>query len=75
MDATRNGAWFMPSARSEEAHSIQISLTAIAPPAASRGHDLYLWRRASSTFSNAFSLKETWEQLRIRSPLVTWSKV
>ncbi|XP_020880631.1 uncharacterized protein LOC110228240 [Arabidopsis lyrata subsp. lyrata] len=74
-EAARNGEWRMPGARSENQQQLMITLTTITPPNISNGQDIYLWRRVSGSFAEFFSSKETWEQLRTHSPLVSWSKV
>lgn len=73
-DATQNGAWIVPGARSERIHSFLLLLTTITPPTVARGADIYMWRKASGYFPPLFSSKETWKQLRNHSPQVSWSK-
>ncbi|CAE6099994.1 unnamed protein product [Arabidopsis arenosa] len=46
-DASRNGDWTFPAARSENAQALMIALTAVAAPAACNGSDIYLWRKTS----------------------------
>ncbi|KAG7537122.1 Reverse transcriptase zinc-binding domain [Arabidopsis suecica] len=75
VDATRNGQWNMPNARSELIQNFLISLTAITPPCGDRGNDQFLWRNAAGVSSRIFSAKATWEQLCDHSPLVPWSNV
>lgn len=75
IQATRNGDWRLPVARSNEAQSLQIHLTTLTPPNVSMGPDSYLWRNATGMFVKAFSSKATWEHLRIQSPTVLWHKV
>ncbi|VVB10332.1 unnamed protein product [Arabis nemorensis] len=74
IESTRNGQWRMPGARSEEIQNFLMTLTTIAPPEVSRGRDIYLWRNATGTFTQTFSSKATWEQLRVHSVPVTWCK-
>ncbi|CAL9223154.1 unnamed protein product, partial [Arabidopsis halleri] len=40
-----------------------------------QGNDIFLWRNASGSFTPSFSSNETWEQIRVRSPLVPRAKV
>ncbi|CAA7031785.1 unnamed protein product [Microthlaspi erraticum] len=71
-EAVRNGSWNIPSARSERSEELQILLTGITPPLPDSGRDTYLWRLPGGSFSEVFSSKETWEQLRVASPRVNW---
>ncbi|XP_018480158.1 uncharacterized protein LOC108851250 [Raphanus sativus] len=73
-DATTNGSWRLPAARSQEMQSIQIAITAIEPPDSVRGPDRFLWRKSPDTFRPAFSSKATWEYLRTPTPTVFWQK-
>lgn len=73
-EATRNGSWFLQAARSPEMEALQVALTAISPPHASKGDEIYLWRQANGTFGKKFSSKATWEYLRNHSPIVFWHK-
>ncbi|XP_019092669.1 PREDICTED: uncharacterized protein LOC104744616 [Camelina sativa] len=75
VEVVRNGEWRMPGARSETQQQLMITLTTIAPPQNLNGPDVFLWRRNSGSFENTFSSKDTWEQLRVHSPLVPWNKV
>lgn len=74
IDATRNGFWYLPAARSPEMEALQVALTDISPPHASKGNDVFLWRQANGTYGTKFSSKATWEYLRNRSPTVFWHK-
>ncbi|XP_013731626.1 uncharacterized protein LOC106435299 [Brassica napus] len=64
IDATRQGSWFLPPARSDQHHMIQAEITTIQPPNASHGSDQFLWRKSDGTFGPVFSSKVTWEYLR-----------
>lgn len=64
----------MPAARSVAQQSFMVKLTSISPPNDAKGDDIFLWRRLNGSFGQFFSSKETWEQLRSRSPLVPWFK-
>lgn len=75
VEATRNGDWVLPAARSDNIHDFMVALTGIEAPSVTKGCDIFLWRNASGTFCPSFSSKETWEQLRIHSPLVPWAEV
>lgn len=74
-DASRNGQWVLPAARSDNIQSLLVALTEQPAPVDSNGCDLFLWRNASGNFCPSFSSKETWEQLRVHSPLVHWVDV
>ncbi|CAH8280760.1 unnamed protein product, partial [Arabidopsis lyrata] len=75
VEASRNGDWELPAARSENSQAFMIALTELGAPNVNNGRDSYLWRNASGNFCPSFSSKETWEQLRIHSPQVPWSEV
>ncbi|KAG7541208.1 Reverse transcriptase zinc-binding domain [Arabidopsis thaliana x Arabidopsis arenosa] len=72
--AALDGDWRMPAARSETQQLFMAKLTAISPPNDLKGDDLFLWKRLSGTFAKFFSSKETWEQIRQHSPVVSWHK-
>ncbi|XP_048593221.1 uncharacterized protein LOC125576696 [Brassica napus] len=75
IDATRQGSWFLPPARSDQIRMIQAEITTIQPPNASHGSDQFLWRKSDGTFGPVFCSKVTWEYLCIPSPTVYWHKV
>lgn len=75
INATRDGNWIMPAARSAEAQDIQIEITCLSPPFVSRGPYSFLWINGSGVYVKNFSSKVTWENLRIHSPLVSWHSV
>ncbi|CAL9237898.1 unnamed protein product [Arabidopsis halleri] len=75
VDASRNGHWFLPAARSDNTQLFLAALTEAAVPLTSRGQDTFLWRNASGSFLPSFSSNDTWEQIRNHSPIVTWAKV
>ncbi|CAH8271357.1 unnamed protein product [Arabidopsis lyrata] len=75
VEASRNGNWIMPAARSDNIQMFMAALTEAAVPHSNRGHDTFLWRNASGSFLPSFSSKDTWEQIRVHSPLVPWAKV
>ncbi|KAG7549908.1 Reverse transcriptase zinc-binding domain [Arabidopsis thaliana x Arabidopsis arenosa] len=52
-----------------------VALIDVDAPLVSNGRDSFLWRNASGMFCPSFSSKETWEQLRIHSPIVPWTDV
>ncbi|CAH2079005.1 unnamed protein product [Thlaspi arvense] len=62
-EATRNGSWYLPPARSRKQKRCKS------------GPDVYLWRNASGLFVTEFSSKATWNFLRTRSLQVNWSSV
>lgn len=70
--AVVDGNWFLPSARSEEAVTLQIVLSTMAPPHSDRGDDKYLWRNGADHFVPKFSSKATWHRIRERAPEVPW---
>lgn len=73
-DAVVNGNWFFPSARCEEAVTLQIVLSTTRVPSPSNG-DRYLWRSQSGGFVSEFSTRVTWDRLRVTSPTVSWYDV
>lgn len=75
IESSRNGQWHMPSTRAEEIQNVLISFTNIAVPNVARGSDKFMWRNAAGVFSENLSSKDTWEQLRVPSPIVHWAKV
>ena len=72
-EATRDGTWQIPSARSDESETLQIVLSTIPPPSPSRGKDCYLWRSGDSSYDKQFSTKRTWELIRQTAEPVSWA--
>lgn len=75
VEASVEGSWHLPAARSPEVQTLQIILTSTPPPSPEFGDDQYLWRKADGSFRPKFSSNLTWEHIRNRSPPVFWSKV
>ncbi|XP_019092327.1 PREDICTED: uncharacterized protein LOC109129138 [Camelina sativa] len=75
IEASRNGDWNLPAARSIKGQSLMVAHTELPAPVVSRGPDMFLWRKASGNYSHTFSSKETWEQVRHRSPMVPWAEI
>lgn len=73
-EATRDGQWHFPNARSLPAEQLQVCLSNVDPPSPSRGSDWYQWKQPSGTFSEKISSKGTWMQIRQVSPHVPWCK-
>lgn len=71
MEATCEGHWHLPNARSIQAGQLQVCLSNVTPPSASRGSDWYQWKQVSGTFTEKFSSKGTWQQIRLVSPRVS----
>lgn len=74
IDATANGFWSLPSARSEQNVASQALLTTIPVPSASMERDKFLWVQADGNFGPVFSSKVTWERIRTPSPVQPWHK-
>lgn len=74
-DATRNGTWNLPSARTQQIETQQIFMTTIPPPDVSFGKDKYLWLQSDGSFGPSFSTKGTWDHIRESSPIQSWSKI
>lgn len=74
-DAVRNGEWFLPPARSENAITLQIVLSSTAVPSVEKGGDTYLWRIQSGGFANKFPSQITWDRLRTSSAEIVWHDV
>lgn len=74
-NATQNGFWSLPPARSEEAETLQLVLTTMEAPLESRGGDRFLWRNGPCSYLPKFSSKGTWNFIRQVSPTVPWSKL
>ncbi|XP_056854962.1 uncharacterized protein LOC130504364 [Raphanus sativus] len=49
-NATQNGFWSLPPARSEEAETLQLVLTTMEAPLDSRGGDRFLWRNGPCSY-------------------------
>ncbi|CAL9224841.1 unnamed protein product, partial [Arabidopsis halleri] len=75
VDASRNGQWVLPAARSDNCQTFLVALTDVGALEHCNGCDTFLWRNCSGTYSPSFSSKETWEQIRARSALVPWAEV
>ncbi|XP_019085128.1 PREDICTED: uncharacterized protein LOC109126280 [Camelina sativa] len=75
LEATRNGNWALPAARSDNGQTLLVALTATPVPDVTKGPDSYQWRNSTGVFTSSFSSKETWDQVRICSPPVSWSTV
>ena len=73
-DATRDGHWVFQNARSAVAEQLLTCLTTISPPSPSGGSDLFQWKQPTGTYSETFSTKGTWQQLREVFPRVSWHK-
>lgn len=74
-EATRNGHWNIPHARSLQSETLQIELTTIPVPAENMGDDKFLWIQGNGTFGASFSSKITWEHIRVPAPVQNWHKV
>lgn len=74
-DAVRDGHWNLPSARSQNAVTLQIVLTTTPVPAPANDKDSFLWRSHTGGFGAKFSSSVTWDFLRQRSPAVEWHEV
>ncbi|KAG7588702.1 Reverse transcriptase domain [Arabidopsis suecica] len=74
-EASRNGDWVLPAARSDNCQALMVALTEVEAPHVASGCDTYLWRLASGNYCPSFSSLETWKQIRVPSPLVPWAKV
>ncbi|XP_019102534.1 PREDICTED: uncharacterized protein LOC109133514 [Camelina sativa] len=75
LDASRDGNWALPAARSENSQALLVALTETPAPNDCNGRDSYFWRNAAGDYRPTFSSKETWEQLRLHSPVVPWADV
>ncbi|XP_013704836.1 uncharacterized protein LOC103831481 [Brassica rapa] len=74
-DAVRDGHWNLPSARSQNAVTLQIVLTTTPVPAPANDKDSFLWRSHTGGFGAKFSSSVTWDFLRQRSPAVEWHEI
>ncbi|CAA7054410.1 unnamed protein product [Microthlaspi erraticum] len=68
IDAVRNNGWNLPSARSVEIKRSRFCLLLVLCR-----EDVFLWRSPSGSYSQRFSSKGTWEQLRVSSPTLLLS--
>jgi len=73
-DAIRGTHWNLPNARSDSVQTLQILLTTMPLPSQDAGEDVFLWRKPSRSYAKTFSLSGTWDQLRVSTPQVSWSK-
>ncbi|XP_056843435.1 uncharacterized protein LOC108808804 [Raphanus sativus] len=71
-EATHDGNWQLPAARSYAVETLQIVLSTMPPPSPTRGKDYYLWRSGYSSYDKKFSTKKTWEQIRVAAKPVSW---
>ncbi|KAL0856090.1 hypothetical protein Bca101_061243 [Brassica carinata] len=74
-EASSDGVWHLPPARSPTAETLQIVLTTVPLPSPRKGPDQYLWRKGDGSFGTLFSSRITWEHIRQKAPTVFWSKV
>ncbi|KAG2312978.1 hypothetical protein Bca52824_024535 [Brassica carinata] len=72
VEASANGDWTLPPARSDVAETLQIVLSTMTPPSPSRGADRFLWRNGDGHFVPKFSAKATWHSIRQTAPTVQW---
>lgn len=72
IEATVNGEWSLPAARSDVAETLQTVLSTMTPPILERGSDKYLWRNGEGHFVPKFSTKATWHSIREIAPTVQW---
>ncbi|XP_013645435.1 uncharacterized protein LOC106350039 [Brassica napus] len=75
VDATTEGSWRLPPARTNEMVALQAAVSAVSPPVPSNGMDSYTWIQANETYGSSFSSKVTWDHIRLSSPEVFWHKV
>lgn len=75
VDAVLNGDWFLPSARSPQAETLQITLTTLQPPSQEAGEDQFLWIQANGSYGTSFSSRVTWECIRVSTLIQPWHKV
>lgn len=75
VDATADGQWQLPAARSPQVEALQIHLTSLAPPIPTATDDKFLWVQANGTFGSTFSSRVTYESLRNPSPVISWHSV
>ncbi|CAA7031081.1 unnamed protein product [Microthlaspi erraticum] len=73
-NASRNGSWNLPSARSQRVETLQITLTSLTPPSPAAGADRYLWIQANGDFGNTFSSRVTWDQILLPLRLSTGTR-
>uniref|UniRef100_A0A1J3EJP2 LINE-1 retrotransposable element ORF2 protein n=1 Tax=Noccaea caerulescens TaxID=107243 RepID=A0A1J3EJP2_NOCCA len=72
--ATHNGFWRFPAARSVAADTSQIVIAGTEPPNDEKGSDVFFWCHGPGVFKGSFSSKSTWSQLRVSGPIVAWYK-
>ncbi|XP_010525618.1 PREDICTED: uncharacterized protein LOC104803385 [Tarenaya hassleriana] len=75
IEATREGNWFLPGARSQRIQELQIKLLGIPAPSQERGQDIFEWKSATNVFSDKFSTAATWRLLRNVGQRLEWSSM
>ncbi|XP_048620920.1 uncharacterized protein LOC106363541 [Brassica napus] len=71
-DASQDGVWSLPHARSDEAVTLQIVLTTMTTPSLDHGADRFLWRNGAGHYVPKFSVKATWNSIRESASVVPW---
>ncbi|XP_033134016.1 uncharacterized protein LOC117127540 [Brassica rapa] len=71
-DTCDENGWRLRGARSLAAESLQIYLTGIILPSLSQDDDVFHWVIDGDAMPR-YSASRTWEELRNRAPLVSWS--
>lgn len=76
VDGCSGNCWILPSSRTrnEKLADLRNVLLLSPPPRSDSGPDSYIWYIEGST-SKEFSTKATWEQLREREDIKSWSNV
>lgn len=71
-DSCDDNGWRLRGARSPAAENLHIHLTSIPLPSTSSTEDIYYWVVDGDNLEH-YSASRTWEAIRNRAPLVTWS--
>jgi len=68
-----SAGWNLRPARSPQAELLHIHLTTVIPPDSTHGLDSFVWKVGSEEF-RSFSTSKTWDSLRQRSALMSWTE-
>ncbi|WZY87154.1 hypothetical protein YC2023_033538 [Brassica napus] len=74
-DAATAGQWSIRRCRGYHLRAMIDCINSAPAPVETAVADRYLWRHGEDEYKGSFSSKETWEQIRVQYPSVSWSKV
>lgn len=74
-DAATSGQWSIRRCRSYHLRAMIARIHDIPAPVVDAESDRLLWRHREDDYKACFSSSRTWDQIRVRSPAVTWSEL